>query len=848
MQKFVQRIAFFWGLLFWAGTVFSQPGTMTTVASGFDGPYAVTVDSAGNLYVADWRNFSIRKVSPGGAVSTVLAGLNYPEDVAVDAAGNLYIADSHDNEVLKVSSSGNVTVIAGKGPGFPGYNGEGSAASALLNNPAGVAVDSAGNIYIADQSNHRIRKVTPDGIISTIAGTGIAGFSGDGGPAVSAQINNPVHLALDAAGNLYIADYYNNRIRKVDTAGTMTTIAGSSTSPAGGFSGDGGPAIQAQLTTPAGVAVDSAGNIYIADAGNQRIREINRSGIIQTIAGGGTNGDGCLATTSSLNFPLGVAVNASATTLYIADFGANVIRAVQLGGTLTQPTLTLLSPDSGVIGTTNSVTISGSGFSVGGGAGCGSGPTTISVSGTGVTATDVAVISGSSVTVTLTIAAGTPAGTHDVTLTNANGTSNALTFSVVPQTPAPTITGISPSSGVRGTAPTVTLTGTNFLTKNGGTQVSVSGSGITVSNINVTSATSLTATFTIDATAATVKYNVTSSTSQGSSNAVAFTVNATPTITSITPPTGVRGSAVAVTISGSNFVTTAGGTQVSAGAGISVSKVNVTSATSLTATLTIDPAASLGNSNVSVSTAIGSSNTMPFTVTPLGPTFTYGLPQSLDPTQQAPLQLNVTTPSADPITGQVTFAFVPNAATGTDDPNVMFVNPQTSTRTVNFTIPANSTTAQFDVSNAVLQVGTVAGTVQLTTGQVQVAGQNVTPTGAAFDVTVPRMPPTITNVQLINRSEKGFTVVVTGYSDSKDITQATFKFTAKNGQLSTVQLQPDVTSIFSSYYQSSSEPMAGGTFVYTQPFVAQQGNANIVASVTVTLTNSVGASQPKTAP
>src|SRR5690348_9383018 len=116
MQKLVQRFAFLWGFLFWAGTVFGQPGTMTTVGSGFDGgPYAVAVDSAGNLYVADWRNGAIRKVSPGGAVSTVLTGMNYPEDVAVDAAGNLYIADSHDNEVLKVSSTGSVTIIAGRG-------------------------------------------------------------------------------------------------------------------------------------------------------------------------------------------------------------------------------------------------------------------------------------------------------------------------------------------------------------------------------------------------------------------------------------------------------------------------------------------------------------------------------------------------------------------------------------------------------------------------------------------------------------------------------------------------------------------------------------------------------------
>jgi sugar lactone lactonase YvrE len=851
MQKTSQRIILFFSFVFFAANLLAQPGTITTIAGGstpLNGPYGVSVDSAGNVYIADWASGNILKVSPGGVMTTVWNNINFPEDVAVDSSGNLYIADSRDNRVLKVNpSTGSMVNVAGTGK--PGYDGEGSANSVKLNNPAGVVLDSGGNVYIADQSNHRVRKVTPDGTISTVAGTGIAGFSGDGGPAVNAQINNPVHIAVDSAGNLYITDYYNNRIRKVSANGTITTIAGSSSDSRGGFSGDGGPATAAQLTTPAGVAVDAAGNVYIADSGNHRIRRINTSGIIQTIAGGGTNGDGCMATTASLNFPIALALNTSGTVLYVADYGANLVRAIQLGGNVTAPNLSSLSPSSGVVGTTNSVTISGSGFSVGGSSGgCSAGPTVVSISGSGVTASDAAVVSDSAVTVTLTVAAGAPLGTHDLTVTNANGTSNTLQFDVVPPTPAPTLQSISPSTGIRGTTVNVTLTGTHFDTKSGGTSIAVSGSGVAVSNINVSSTTSMTATFTIDANAAPGKYNVTASTSQGSSSTVPFTVNALPTITAISPPNGLRGSNAVVTISGSNFDMAAGATQVSAGTGVNVSTVTVTSPTSLTATLAIDPNATLGNHGVSVTTNAGASNAMQFAINPPGPSFTYGLPDTLNPTQNAPLGLTMTSPSPDPVTGQVTFTFTSNAAVNSDDPNVMFVNAQTSTRTVDFTIPANSTTAALSLPDTVLQAGTVAGSIELTTTQVQVGSQIVTPSSGPFDVTVPRTVPTITGVRILNRTSKGFDVEITGYSDSKDITQATFSFSAKSGEkLDTVQLRPDVTSIFSDYYQSSSEPMAGGSFVYTQPFIAQKGNANVVASVTVTLTNSVGKSQPKSA-
>ena len=219
------------------------------------------------------------------------------------------------------STTGIITTIAGNG--IAGYSGDGGlATNAELNNPYGVAVDSNGNIYIADTNNNRIRKVnSTTGIITTIAGNGTAGYSGDGGLATNAELYYPYGVAVDSNGNIYIADTYNNRIRKVNsTTGIITTIAGNGTA---GYSGDGGPATNAQLNYPYGVAVDSSGNIYIADTDNNRIRKVNSTtGIITTIAGNGNpgySGDGGPATNAELYDPSGVAVDSNGN-IYIADY------------------------------------------------------------------------------------------------------------------------------------------------------------------------------------------------------------------------------------------------------------------------------------------------------------------------------------------------------------------------------------------------------------------------------------------------------------------------------------------------------------------------------------------------
>ena len=263
-------------------------------------PWGVAI-AGENVYVVDNITSRIRKVS-GGIITTIAgtgtpgysgdggqatsAQLNYPEGVAVDGQGNLYIADAYNQRVRKITPAGIITTIAGTGTA--GYSGDGGqATSAQLNYPGGVAVDTEGDLFIADESNSRIRKVTPGGVITTAAGNGTPGYSGDGGQATSAQLNFPYGVAVDPQGNLYVADTSNYRIRKVTSDGTITTFAGTGTF---GFSGDGGPATSAQMTRAFGVALDTAGNVYFGDQSNFRIRKVDRGGTIATVAGTGAQG------------------------------------------------------------------------------------------------------------------------------------------------------------------------------------------------------------------------------------------------------------------------------------------------------------------------------------------------------------------------------------------------------------------------------------------------------------------------------------------------------------------------------------------------------------------------------
>ena len=269
----------------------------------------------------------------GDGVPAVEASLCLSKGIATDSAGNLYIADSGNNRIRKVDMNGTITTVAGNGAN--GFSGDGGpAVEASLSYPEGIMIDSSGNFYIADSGNFRIRKVDTNGIITTVAGSGANGFSGDGGPAVEASLSWSWGIASESSGNFYIADSGNFRIRKVDTNGIITTVAGSG---ANGFSGDGGPAVEASLSYPEGIAIDGAGNLYIADCGNNRIRKVDTNGIITTVAGngiGGFTGDGVPAIETSLRVPYGIALD-SAGNLYIADFFNSRVRCVDTSGIIT---------------------------------------------------------------------------------------------------------------------------------------------------------------------------------------------------------------------------------------------------------------------------------------------------------------------------------------------------------------------------------------------------------------------------------------------------------------------------------------------------------------------------------
>ncbi len=328
-----------------AGTgnyTFTGDGGVATSA-GLENPYGVACDAAGNLYVADYADNHVRRVDTTGIITTVAgngsitysgdggaatnAGISKPSGLAVDTAGNLFITD-YNNRIRKVGTNGNITTVAGGGAGGDG----GLATSASLSNPTGVAVDAAGNLYIADKGNNRIRKVDASGIITTFAGTNVAGFAGDGGSATNARLSSPASVALDASGNLYIADTGNNRVRKVNPTGVITTVAGTNVS---GFTGDGGAATNARLSGVSGVAVDAAGDLFILDSSNHRVRLVDTSGVISTVAGSGSasySGDGGAALSAGLYGPQGVALDSQGN-VYIADSG-NRVRQVLLYASL----------------------------------------------------------------------------------------------------------------------------------------------------------------------------------------------------------------------------------------------------------------------------------------------------------------------------------------------------------------------------------------------------------------------------------------------------------------------------------------------------------------------------------
>jgi trimeric autotransporter adhesin len=318
---------------------YAGDGGLATLASLW-GPTDVKVDSSGNLFIADIDNDRVRKVGTNGLITTLAgdgsstfsgdsgpatnAGMN-PWGVGLDSSGNLFIADHSNNRIREVGANGVINTVAGDNS--RGYGGDGGPATGTdLDYPPSVAVDASGDMFIADLDNHRVREVTND-IITTVAGNGTLANTGDGGLAVNASLCYPDSVAVDGAGNLFIADFYTNRIRKVSSTGVITNFAGAG--PAG-FSGDGGPALLAGLNAPIGLSLDSSGNVFFADGNNSRIRKVGTNGIITTIAGTnamGYAGDGGLATNASLYYPSAATVD-SFGNVFIADTDNNRIRKV----------------------------------------------------------------------------------------------------------------------------------------------------------------------------------------------------------------------------------------------------------------------------------------------------------------------------------------------------------------------------------------------------------------------------------------------------------------------------------------------------------------------------------------
>jgi sugar lactone lactonase YvrE len=268
-----------------AGLGFAMPGFVdgTPRTALFNGPTGVAVDAAGNIYVADHGNSAVRKIDSHGNVSTFLqaqtgsfiasgpdAGVRYPYGVAVDAAGNVYVSDSGNNAIRKIDTSGNVTTLAG-GVGHALGFVNGDAGTAELQPPCGLAVDASGNIYFAEQENNDVRKVDTQGNVSSVAGLGPTKYGFVDGAAATAELFQPFDVALDAVGNVYVADQRNNAVRKIDSQGNVTTIAGRGPGKPGFVNGDAGTA---EFDYPAGLAVYSNGNIFVADEMNNAIREI----------------------------------------------------------------------------------------------------------------------------------------------------------------------------------------------------------------------------------------------------------------------------------------------------------------------------------------------------------------------------------------------------------------------------------------------------------------------------------------------------------------------------------------------------------------------------------------------
>ena len=952
-----------------------------------------------------------------------------PAGVASDAAGNLYVALRDDHKILKVDIAGLVTTVAGTGE--QGFGGDGGAAtSALLDSPAGIAVDGSGNVFVADSHNQRVREIS-EGTITTVAGTGIAGFGGDGGAATGGVLDLPVAVSVDGAGNLYIADSGNHRIRKV-SGGVIATVAGDGEQT---FSGDGGLATAAGLDSPGGVVADTvvAGRFYISDTHNQRVRVVDANGVISTVAGTGVKGfggDGGAGASAVLARPLGLGVTATGR-VYVADNDNNRVRVIGgTVGTVAGDGEQGIAGDTGAAGSAvldspRAVAAGVSGFAladthnqrtrvVSGGAintvagiapvltegivlaGAvssvyGNGSVTASFSNGGKSATGMATLLDGGVLVGTAAwannqvsfsLAGLNAGLHALAVSYAGDASNPaaasglylvtttqaaqmVTFAqpVTPIVYAPGLTVALSATSSAGLPVTykvmsgpATVAGSTLTIMGGGMVVVTAEAGSTdyaTATANRTIVISQATPAVVWATPADIVYGTALGAGQlnassavagsfayspsagavpgggtqvlsvtftpadpasyvGVTQVVKLTVRqATPVVTFPAPPYTIVGtalsavqlnaSAVGVTgaaLHGSFAYTPGAGALVTAGAQVltamftpddlvdySVATASVTLNGTALSLASVSPAtASLGDAaktvivagagfasdsvvrlngaalattygnNGSLSAVIPASSfttvqtlaitvydptqnqtsgSVPFTVKAPGVSYTVSAPTTTNPGTQPTVALTLTNPYPVMVTGTFTLSFTPSG-NGVDDPAIQFAS---GGRTLTITVGAGQTAAP----NVMLQSGTVSGVIRialtLSAGGVDVTPAGTTPTA----ITVPAVVPSLTAVT-VARSGRTFTVTASGFSNTREVTQAVFHFTPVAGQMiQTPDVTLDVTGLFAGWFGSAGSDAYGSSFLYTQVFTLDE-DASVVGTVDVTLTNGVGSS------
>ena len=304
-----------------AGSGSSGSANGTGIAATFNQPQGAVVDANGNVYIADRINNSIRKITTSGVVSTFATGFSRPNGLAIDTSGNIYVADELNHKIKKVTSGGNVTTLAGSSAGMTNATGT----SAQFNSPSGVAVDASGNVYVADRSNNLIRKITSAGVVTTFAGSG--SFSNTNGTGTAATFANPTGLAIDANDNIYVTDYSNHSIRKITSSSVVTTLAGP-VGTTGTWGTTNGTGTSARFNYPYHVVIDSDENLYVSDFNNHKIRKITSSGVVTTYAGSGSAGSANgIGTAATFDNPKGLAIDAN-DNIYVADFDNHIIRKI----------------------------------------------------------------------------------------------------------------------------------------------------------------------------------------------------------------------------------------------------------------------------------------------------------------------------------------------------------------------------------------------------------------------------------------------------------------------------------------------------------------------------------------